>query len=205
MSTPKSPRIERGTGRDALIRAAVTAVGRHGVEGATVRRIAEAAGVHNTLITRHFGSREALLNEAAEWVFQQQLQIVDTSIDLALDAESRRKLVEEVNAATDMQIFLYEMVLAPRRFPALQMGASRLYATYLERTRASLQAHGYPHDEALARAVFAAIDGLVLQQVSIATPAQVMGSLERLGDLLRAFHPTATQAPGISELGALPG
>ncbi|MDJ1372264.1 TetR/AcrR family transcriptional regulator [Gulosibacter molinativorax] len=189
MSQPTKKRVARGTGRDALIQAAVGTVGKFGIEGATVRRIAEEAGVHNTLITHYFGSRESLLKEAAEWVIEQQLRIVDVSIDLALDEKARKKLVEEVDSSPLKQIFLYEMVLAPSRYPDLQESASKLYATYLERTQVSLKAQGFPDDLALARAVFASIDGLVLQQVSVATTAEILAALERLGDLLKGLRP----------------
>lgn len=171
------------------MRATVAVAGKYGLEGATVRRIAEEAGVHNTLITHYFGSREALLAAAAEWVFEEQSRIVEISIDLALDPQTQAELVAEVAAAPMSQVFLYEMVLAPTRRPELQYGASRLYDGYVRATQRSLADHGFPSDEPLARAVFAAIDGLVLQQVSVASAEQVRAALTRLGDLLRAFAP----------------
>lgn len=187
MSTAERKRAPRGTGRESLIEAAVTVVGLHGLEGATVRRIAEEAGVHNTLITHYFGSREGLLIEAAGTVFERVEEIVDVSIDLALDPQARDSLLAEVGSSPLNQVFLYEMVLAPRRLPELQRGVSKLYDTYIERTRDSLRAHGFPNDEPLARAVFAAIDGLVLQRVSTASAAETAAALARLGDVIRIF------------------
>jgi AcrR family transcriptional regulator len=50
--------------REAILSAALEAYSKHGFRGATTRRIAEAAGVNEVTIFRHFGSKEALLGEA---------------------------------------------------------------------------------------------------------------------------------------------
>ena len=48
-------RATYGAGRQALIEATVQVIGDHGWAGLTNRRVAEVAGVNNTLITHHFG------------------------------------------------------------------------------------------------------------------------------------------------------
>lgn len=58
------PRVERTRAR--TLDAAFQLLGDGGVEGATVERIAECAGVHKTTIYRHWPEREALLAEALE-------------------------------------------------------------------------------------------------------------------------------------------
>lgn len=50
--------------REAILAAALDAYSKYGFRGATTRRIAEAAGVNEVTIFRHFGSKEALLGEA---------------------------------------------------------------------------------------------------------------------------------------------
>src|SRR5688500_19087935 len=50
--------------REAILVAALDAYSKYGFRGATTRRIAEAAGVNEVTIFRHFGSKEALLGEA---------------------------------------------------------------------------------------------------------------------------------------------
>ncbi len=50
--------------REAILAAALEVYSKHGFRGATTRRIAEAAGVNEVTIFRHFGSKEALLGEA---------------------------------------------------------------------------------------------------------------------------------------------
>ena len=58
------PRVQRT--RSQALDAAFQLLGQEGVEGATVERIAECAGVHKTTIYRHWPEREALLAEALE-------------------------------------------------------------------------------------------------------------------------------------------
>jgi AcrR family transcriptional regulator len=50
--------------RTQLLQAAATTYARHGYLGSTTRRIAEEAGVNEVTIFRHFGSKDALLQEA---------------------------------------------------------------------------------------------------------------------------------------------
>jgi AcrR family transcriptional regulator len=50
--------------RESILVAALAAYSQHGFRGATTRRIAEAAGVNEVTIFRHFGSKESLLGEA---------------------------------------------------------------------------------------------------------------------------------------------
>jgi len=50
--------------RNEILAAAAEVFAHHGFRGSTTRRIAEAAGVNEITIFRHFGSKEALLREA---------------------------------------------------------------------------------------------------------------------------------------------
>jgi AcrR family transcriptional regulator len=54
--------------RDRLIAAAIDLIGREGVRAATVRRVAEAAGVSGPLVLHHFGSKEGLVTACDETV-----------------------------------------------------------------------------------------------------------------------------------------
>ncbi len=58
------PRVQRT--RTRALDAAFQLLGDEGVDGATVERIAECAGVHKTTIYRHWPEREALLAESLE-------------------------------------------------------------------------------------------------------------------------------------------
>jgi AcrR family transcriptional regulator len=50
--------------RERILRAAARVFGELGFRGATTRRIADAAGVHEVTLFRHFGSKEELIREA---------------------------------------------------------------------------------------------------------------------------------------------
>ena len=54
-------------------------IGKHGIEGATTARIAEAAGVTEPTLYRHFGSRKGILLAVLEVVYAQALAITDSS------------------------------------------------------------------------------------------------------------------------------
>jgi len=79
--------MERPSGRDGVRRALVTAaaelIGRSGVAAVTTRAIAQAAGVNQGLITRYFGSKEALVREVANDVARRLMaEVVDSSAGL---------------------------------------------------------------------------------------------------------------------------
>ena len=50
-----------------ILEAAARVFEEHGTRGATTRRIAEAAGVNEVTLFRHFGTKEKLLRAAVEW------------------------------------------------------------------------------------------------------------------------------------------
>ena len=57
--------------RNALLRAAAHVFAEHGLRAASVRQIAAEAGVNNTLITYHFGSKEKLWFAVVGWLFDE--------------------------------------------------------------------------------------------------------------------------------------
>ncbi|KAB1643651.1 TetR/AcrR family transcriptional regulator [Gulosibacter chungangensis] len=192
MSTTAAPRPPRGSGRDALIRATVETVAHEGVQGATSRKIAAQAGVHNTLITRLFGNRNALLTEATHWVFEQTHEAVELAVELALEPTAAKRFLRTYKADPSRQIFIYRIAIAPHDNADLQRVTTELYYDLLGRMQASLERNNFPSDIATARAVFAAVDGLVLQRVAELTDAQALEAFERLGIILRAYQTSVT-------------
>jgi AcrR family transcriptional regulator len=55
--------------REQLLRAAVKVYSTAGTRGATTRRIAQEAGVNEVTLFRHFGSKEALLRDAVQTIY----------------------------------------------------------------------------------------------------------------------------------------
>ncbi len=56
--------------RDEILAAAAEVFAQHGFRGSTTRRIADAAGVNEITIFRQFGSKEALIREAMQYLTQ---------------------------------------------------------------------------------------------------------------------------------------
>lgn len=54
--------------RELILEAAAQVFAEAGTRGATTRRIAEAAGVNEVTLFRHFGAKETLLREALAWM-----------------------------------------------------------------------------------------------------------------------------------------
>lgn len=180
-------RVRHGEGREALLRATVHVVAREGLRGLTYRAVAEEAGVANTLVAHHFGTRDALLQAALEWAAEQSI-----GISLLEPATGRLEdfaagLADLVAEDADMQAFQYELALEGRRRPELRPAVERMYASYVEATRRELMRLGLdePTDD-LARGVFALLDGIVLQQTLFGDAAATSAVVERLRALLRS-------------------
>ena len=69
-----------------ILEAAARVFEEHGTRGATTRRIAEAAGVNEVTLFRHFGTKDKLLRAALEWAAGEQAdrplpQLPDLPVD----------------------------------------------------------------------------------------------------------------------------
>jgi AcrR family transcriptional regulator len=177
-------------GRLALLDAAVRVVAREGLDGVSYRSVAEEAGTTAGLVFYHFGSRESLILEAAvrggRRAAAHALPVgEDEDLDTFLDDLS----TQAENDLAD-HVFQYEMAFNSRRRPDLAERMVELYAFYAEETERALRSLGISEvTPALARMVFAAIDGLVLQQVVFDDPARTDGGVRALRAGLRALLP----------------
>jgi len=95
-------------------------------------------------------------------------------------------LAEIVTAGPDLQAFQFELTLEARRRPELRPHVVELYNRYREATRRELARHGID-DPAIADVVFAALDGLVFQQISVTDEATTRAGVERLHQLIKAY------------------
>jgi hypothetical protein len=101
-----------------------------------------------------------------------------------VNVEFAQALVELVQSEPELQLFQYEMILESRRKPELRPAAVKLYDSYVESMQQALRRHGYQDTVPLARAIFAALDGLVLQQLTVADTDSVRDAIVRVGELL---------------------
>jgi AcrR family transcriptional regulator len=163
----------------------VHVVATRGLRHLTYRAVAERAGVAHGLVAHHFGTRDALLAAALEFSLANSVGSISSEPGSGdLDALFAG-VAEMVQANPDDQAFQYELILEARRRPELRPQVEQVYATYRQALRAELEAAGVGQDDALVHLVFAAVDGLVFQQVCLDDPAATRAAIERLRQLLR--------------------
>lgn len=161
---PEHHRPGYGEGREALLAAAIRVVARGGLRKLTYRSVAAEAGVTHGLVVHHFGTRDALLEQALRWT-------VDHSIETAslVPASGRLEdfaatLADFVAADPDLQAFQYELRLEASRRPELRRHVDMLHTAYRDAVREALAC--FDVAEEMADIVFAALEGLVFQQVT---------------------------------------
>ncbi|MDX2527563.1 TetR/AcrR family transcriptional regulator [Streptomyces europaeiscabiei] len=188
--TPRSrrprKRLHYGEGREALLNAAVHVVARGGLRRLTYRAVAEKAEVTHGLVVHHFGSRDALVEEALAHTIRTSLDTSSLEPGTGKVADFSTRLSEMVTADPDTQAFQYELLLESRRRPELLPQIRELYDEYFDAARRELgRILPAGADKALTRLVFAALDGLVLHQLVLGEPAVTDAALEELRSLLR--------------------
>ncbi|MGW1749611.1 TetR/AcrR family transcriptional regulator [Streptomyces sp. NPDC002092] len=183
---PSRKRLQYGEGREALLNAAVRVVARGGLRKLTYRAVAEEAGVTHGLVVHHFGSRDALIEEALAHTIRTSLSTSALEPGTGKVADFSTGLSDMVTADPGIQAFQYELLLEARRRPELLPQLRALYDEYFDATRRELN-RMLPAgaDQAMTRLVFAALDGLVLHQLVFGEPDVTDAALEQLRALLR--------------------
>ncbi len=180
----ETERPSYGEGREALMIAVVRLVARKGLRGATYRAVAAEAGVNHNLINHHFGSIDALLGATTQWAVERS--IANTQLGLFVEHDERfaDALIASVSTEPELHLFQFEMILEARRRPELREASARLYENYVSSVKQALESRGLEADEALCSAVFAALDGLMLQFLTVGNPARIRSAVMQVGKLL---------------------
>lgn len=180
--------------KDALIRAALSLIARRGPGAATVRAIAEEAGVTQGLIRHYFTTKEDLLNAAYQFHMQAQTEAIEGLVALG-PVGARQRLARMVATSVSPPVAAPEALSLWAGFihmvwrdPAMHATHERSYLRY----RDLLQAHiasaldeagrAVPPQEArtLAIACNAVLDGLWLEAGAL-PEAFGKGELVRIG------------------------
>lgn len=180
-------RPEYGAGRDALLNAAITVVAQRGLRYLTYRSVAAEAGVTHGLVAHHFGSRDALLMEALRHSVRRSIDVTSLIPDSGSPDDFVRGLADMVDSDPELHAFQYEVLLESRRSPEVREHAEELFAAYRAASRAGLARIGIG-DGPMADLVFAALDGLVFQQVTIGSSEVTEGAVDALRRLLRSMR-----------------
>jgi TetR/AcrR family transcriptional regulator, regulator of biofilm formation and stress response len=195
-------RMNYGEGREALLNAAVRVVARGGLRKLTYRAVAQEAGTTHGLVVHHFGSRDALIEEALAHAIRTSLSTSALEPGTGKVADFSVGLSEMVTADPDIQAFQYELLLEARRRPELLPQIRALYDAYFDATKRELS-RILPHDAGhpLTRLVFAALDGIVLHQLVFGEPETTDAAVEELRHLLRLLEAEA-EAEGDGDTGS---
>lgn len=193
-------RMHYGEGREALLNAAVRVVARGGLRKLTYRAVAQEAGTTHGLVVHHFGSRDALIEEALAHAIRTSLSTSALEPGTGKVADFSVGLSEMVTADPDIQAFQYELLLEARRRPELLPQIRALYDAYFDATKRELS-RILPHDPGhpLTRLVFAALDGIVLHQLVFGEPETTDAAVEELRHLLRLLDAEADGDTGSAD------
>ncbi|GHB62125.1 MULTISPECIES: TetR/AcrR family transcriptional regulator [Streptomyces] len=190
-------RMNYGEGREALLNAAVRVVAQGGLRKLTYRAVAQEAGTTHGLVVHHFGSRDALIEEALAHAIRTSLNTSALEPGTGKVADFSVGVSDMVTADPDIQAFQYELLLESRRRPELLPHLRALYDEYFDASGRELarmlpDGAGRP----LTRLVFAALDGLVLHQLVFGEPETTDAAIEELRALLRLLVAAGNDTPG---------
>lgn len=177
-------RIARGEGREALCRALCRVVARDGFDGVTFRSVAAEAGVTHGLASYHFGTREAMIHEALTWAVRHAIEFSRLGSSVNGVDDFAAEVPALLSESPEEAVFQFDLLLRALRSPALLSEVRRSYDEYIEAVSESLRSIGLDND-ALARLVFAALDGLSLQQLLYGDRRRTEEAIEALRQLLR--------------------
>ncbi|GAB2727652.1 TetR/AcrR family transcriptional regulator [Arthrobacter bambusae] len=192
-----SRRLPYGDGRDALLAAVIDVVAEKGLRGVTYRAVAARAGVNHTLVTHHFGSIEGLLAATMEWAVQRSIEETGLAGIADFDEGFADSLMATVSAEPELQLFQFEMLLESRRNPKILAMVERLYKTYVGTVEEALSQRGLDTTGEASLAIFAALDGLMLQFLTITDPAKIRSAVIQVGKLVSGL-PNSSDASGES-------
>lgn len=172
-------------GREALLQASARVIAREGFGGLSYRSVAREAGTTHGLVSYHFGSRDRLIHETVGKVGRDAIEQASLMPRSGRLEDFARDLVRLADEEPDAQVLQYELALEARRRPGLEVEVCQLYDEYIAAVHQALASLGIVADEALARVVFAALDGIMLQHLIYDRPDETEAALETLRALLR--------------------
>lgn len=175
----------RGEGREALYMALVRIVARDGFDGVTFRSVAAEAGVTHGLASYHFGTRETMIDEALSWAVRHSIEATHLAVRGSEVSEFVAGLPHALTETADEAVFQFDLLLRALRTPSLREQVRKSYDDYIAATAESLRSlHPGIDDEAVARLVFAALDGLTLQQLLYGDERRTHDALSSLREML---------------------
>lgn len=181
-------KLPYGDGREALLAAVIDVVAEKGLRGVTYRSVAARAGVNHALVTHHFGSLEGLLAATMEWAVQRSIRETGLAGIADFDDDFADSLIASVSAEPELQLFQFEMILESRRNPQIRSMVERLYENYVATVEEALSKRGLDTSGEASLAIFAALDGLMLQFLTISNPTKIRSAVAQVGQLVAGLR-----------------
>ena len=177
-------------GKARIIQAAKRVISRSSIAGATMRGIAEEAGLSTGAIYHYYSSKEDILYEVMDESLSETLRIAEEAKGLkrSLDElieEIFQNIVKRFEKTDENLIQLYLAEEAILGNSELKEKFKIKYQEWVGRTEELMQ-HMYKkaptkYNKALASLLIGAIDGIVMQLLLCANPAE-------LEDILEVYH-----------------
>ncbi|MBJ7324376.1 MAG: TetR family transcriptional regulator [Rhodococcus sp.] len=187
-----------GERREGIIQAAIRVVAQGGLGRITYRSVAEEAGVAHGLVRHHFGSIDALVEEALQVCITRTVTTIGLNPGSGNPEDFARGIVESLQRDPDTQFFQYEVLLESRRTESLRESVDKMMAHYRSVVREGLQRMGLSADHELVEFVYATVEGIVLQQSvrGLATEAEeAVTVLRQVLTLLKREQKTGSNRP----------
>lgn len=192
---------EYGERRQVLVDAVIRLVARAGLRQLTYRSLAKEAGVAHGLIAHHFGSLDALLEEALVQTVEHSVAGLDLRPVSGRVEDFATDLVAGVGRQPEHFAFQYQVMLDARFAGDAQGRNEILHGRYRQIFRGALEDMGLVADPGTVELVYAMLEGVVLHQltdVDSTTNDLAVAKLKAVLTMLRET-PTAEQ-PGASRL-----
>lgn len=169
--------------RDRLLEAVIQIAGREGPHVVTHRSVAARAQVTHGLVRHYFGTRQALLEEALELAAVADIDDVRLATDRADDFADG--LLGTEGDAWPRRVLQFDIALSAIRGTTDRRLATRPYEQYFAEVAKTLQALGVDDpDGSWSVLLFAAIDGLSIQDALGEAPERTEAALGHLRELL---------------------
>lgn len=182
---PATDRPSRGEGREALIDAAVAVLTESGIRGVTYRSVAERAGVTHGLVRYHFNTLGELIRTAVRDWATTSIALTDIAPGTGRIRDMGQQLPTNLRDHGDEHIAMYEVTFAAIRTGNMLAEVRDTYQAYCDAVGRELERAGLDtHDGSLADLVFAAIDGLTIQQLVFGDTPRLQAGLDLLHQLL---------------------
>lgn len=156
--------------RQALIKATIAVIAKHGASGTTVERVARKAGVSVGLMNFHFASKERLFQETFRHLSEEYEEVWQKNLRSA-GVDSRARLNQMIESNFDRRIFTREKLAVwfafwsdaqlRDRYRAAATRVERRYIQAIEKEIAGLLASR--DATGIAQPLMAMIDGFWLQ------------------------------------------